>query len=112
MKPMSPTRLANKKISLSPWTNRNLYLNDLSTKSIYSRSHQKYGNVYIIDSDKINDNNISDEKLQLERRYNERYARVVVNENGQYIGLEKRVEMVNIDRNKACGNGSVGYKKD
>lgn len=116
MKPMSPTRLANKKISLSPWTNRNLYQNDLSSKSLYSTekykrlgSHQKYGNIYILDSEKgmgenmrIDFSNVSEEKLQKERIQNERYTRVynINGEGGHIKNLPKNVEMVSIDRSK------------
>ena len=42
MKPMSPTKLANKRISLSPWANKNLYLHELCSRTPGSRNYESY----------------------------------------------------------------------
>jgi hypothetical protein len=70
MKPMSPTRLANKVISNSPWTNRNLYTTDLAHRT--PRSNRAYSrkkdndasqNPNDMDIEKIPTNSIIEDKM-------------------------------------------------
>lgn len=97
-KPMSPTKLANKNMSLSPWTNRNLYKYELSSKTYLTYSNDNNStkimsnqtkesrvnvnngtvNVNLV-KNKIDFANISEEKLRLERKHDGDYLKVPKN---------------------------------
>ena len=103
LKLMSPTKLANKNMSLSPWTNRNLYKYELSSKTFltYSNDNQaskimsiqakdnKMGSnnnmVANLPQGKIDFANISEEKLKLARKHDADYLKIKKN---YYNGME------------------------